>query len=158
AGVLRHFEVCKLWQDWRQRFSDADGLSGAMSIFNEKWLPLRPMLRGTVLILDQFEELFTRLPAAKVGALFEQSQQLLLPDAVGTQPRDLQARNLAPVHLAFSLRKEFLADLVPRLRAYGPVDRLIFFLGTMTAPQARAALGRPAALFGINFAPARAGT
>jgi hypothetical protein len=147
AKLLRATQVSNFWRSWRAGITAAPGLIEALSFLETQWLPVRPSLCGIELILDQFEEIFTRLPASTLGTLLAATEQLLFRRSNGGK-----RRNARPEHIAFSLRKEFFADLVPRLRGFGPAERLTFFLGAMRLNQARAALSRPASLFGVEFA------
>jgi hypothetical protein len=146
--LLRRPDVIRLRDDWRNRFAQTRGLSRLLSLLEEEWLPLRPGTAGILLILDQAEEVFTRLPASKLDELMAEAR-VLMDWSVNGVPRPYSK----PVHLAFSLRKEFFADLVPRLRPFGQVDRLTYFLGALTLDEARLALGKPAQLF-LEFGPA----
>jgi hypothetical protein len=145
ARCLRTEEVCLLWRSWTTRLRAADNLSEALRLLREEWAPLRPGLRGVLLVLDQFEEIFTRLPTTTIENLKTTVRQLIEPcvsDAPGM-----------PIHFNFSLRKEFFADIVPHLGAFGSIERkLTFFLEPMSLDEARNALSRPAALFGLTFA------
>lgn len=144
--LLRESETCRLREDWRTRFRAAPTLGAMLALLDDEWLPLRPGTTGILLILDQFEELFTRLAPAKFDTLIEEAEHLLSWCTMG-QPQP----HSKPVHLAFSLRKEFFADLLPRLHPFGPAERITFFLGPMALPAARLAMQKPARLFGIDF-------
>src|SRR6516162_7529398 len=149
AQRLRTDEICILWRDWANRLTAAGDLSETLRLFREEWAPLRPGLRGVLLVLDQFEEIFTRLPPTTIENLITAVRQLIefcTSDATAL-----------PLHFTFSLRKEFFADIVPHLQPFGPVERLTFFLEPMSLDEARNALGRPAALFGLSFAGTKAG-
>jgi hypothetical protein len=147
--LLDRTEISRLRNDWRKRFLDARELSEILALLEDEWLPLRPGTAGILLILDQAEELFTRLEKKNVDALMAEARNLFDWCVKGV-PRP----HSKPVHLALSLRKEFYADLVPRLRPFGHPDRLTFFLEPMTLDEARQALERPAKLF-VDFASAR---
>jgi hypothetical protein len=147
--LLRQPEILRLRDDWRRRFTATRGLRGMLKLLENEWLPLRPGTAGILLILDQAEEIFTRLSPVKLEELMAEAR-VVLDWCVNGVPRPY----LKPVHVAFSLRKEFFADLVPRLRPFGSTDRLTYFLGPLTRDEARQALGRPAKLF-VDLAPAR---
>jgi hypothetical protein len=149
AQRLRTDEICILWHSWTRRLTAAGDLSEALRLFREEWAPLRPGLRGVLIVLDQFEEIFTRLPTTTIENLITAVRQLIESCVIGA--------TAIPLHFNFSLRKEFYADVVPHLGAFGPVDRLTFFLEPMSLAEARSALSRPAALFGLTFAGTRAG-
>jgi hypothetical protein len=102
-----------------------------------------------LIVLDQFEEIFTRLPTITIENLITAVTQLIESSVIGV--------TAIPLHFNFSLRKEFFADIVPHLAAFGPVDRLTFFLERMSLAEALSALSRPAALFGLSFAGTKAG-
>jgi hypothetical protein len=149
AQRLRTDEICSLWDAWTKRLTTVASLNEALRLLREEWVPLRPGLRGVLLVLDQFEEIFTRLPATTIGNLISEVSRLLescAADATGMT-----------LHFTFSLRKEFFADIVPYLHAFGPVERLTFFLEPMSLVEARNALSRPAAMFGLTFAETQTG-
>jgi hypothetical protein len=150
AQSLRSPVFAKLWREWRHDYNETrdSKLIGAVTFVEDQWLPLRPALEGIVLIVDQFEELFTRLPRNNLDELLEECTKLV---------NRTTSDKLLPVHVAFSLRKEFFADLVRHLREFGSIERLTFFVGKMRIDQARAALSKPAALFGIEFAQTEEG-
>jgi hypothetical protein len=135
ADQLASAEVHELWQAWRERFPTADGLTGTLTLFQDEWAPLRPGLIGVLLVLDQFEEMFTRLLPGATDNLMAHAERLCLrrqPDGAAK-----------PVNLAFSLRKEFFADLVPRMRPFGSAERLTFFLGPMPLTRLAMYCNRP---------------
>jgi hypothetical protein len=150
AERLRADEIAVLWRSWTTRLTTARDLAEALRLFREEWAPLRPGLHGVLLVLDQFEEIFTRLPTTTIESLKTAVRLLIEPCATDA--------TAIPVHFNFSLRKEFFADVVPHFGAFGPVERrLTFFLEPMSVDEARRALSRPAALFGLTFAGTQTG-
>ena len=149
ASLLRHDGTVKLWEHWRGRFASSDGLAGALSVLDDDWAPLRPGMGGTILVLDQFEEVFTQLRHGTIETFLGETGRCLAACDAGTSGR--------PLHMALSMRKEFFADLVPLLQPFGAVERLTFFLGSMPADQARNAFSRPARMFGLTFAGGEGG-
>jgi hypothetical protein len=149
AKHLRGGEVCSLWRDWIERLTAAGDFNKALRLLQEEWAPLRPGLRGVLLVLDQFEEIFTRLPATTIDNLIPLVRQLI--------EAGRSDATVMPLHFTFSLRKEFFADIVPHLDAFGPIEGQKFFLNPMSLDEARSALSRPAALFGLTFAETQAG-
>lgn len=130
-----------LWARWRERLGCDCDTRGALERLQSEWAPLRPGLGGVLLVLDQFEEVFTRASGDVASALFTEFSGWL--DAGAAVSRRL--------HLVLSMRKEFYADVVPYLARFGSAERLTHFLGLLPAPQALAALRTPAALFGVTF-------
>jgi hypothetical protein len=150
AKHLRSGEVCSLWRDWTERLAAAGDFNKALRLLREEWAPLRPGLRGMLLVLDQFEEIFTRLPATTIDNLIRSVRLLIEADRIDA--------TAMPLHFTFSLRKEFFADIVPHLHAFGPIERQTFFLNPMSLDEARNALSRPAAMFGLTFAEMQTGS
>ena len=144
AQRLRCSETVKLWRAWRARFEQAPSLTGALAFLQREWLPLRPGIAAVLLVLDQFEEMFTRLPPGSIDEFMSVARELFMTNSTAAPAK--------PQHLALSLRKEFFADVVPHLQMFGAVEQSTFFLGPMPLDQARNALTRPAALFGLTFA------
>lgn len=147
ARRLRQSDTQRCWREWRSRFGEAKSLDDLAKTFEQEWAPLRPGLTGAVMVLDQFEEIFTLKNPGTAEALFETAGAFL--------ERSTARRASKPIHLVFSLRKEFFADLVPQLRKFGAIEQLTFFLGAMPLPEARSALTKPAEIIGLGFAPAR---
>lgn len=150
AKHLRSGEICSLWRDWMERLTAASDFNKALRLLREEWAPLRPGLRGMLLVLDQFEEIFTRLPATTIDNLIPSVRQLIKSGRIDA--------TAMPLHFSFSLRKEFFADIVPHLHGFGPIERLTFFLDPMSLDEARNALSRPAAMFGLTFAETQTGS
>jgi hypothetical protein len=149
AKQLRSDEISSLWHAWAKRLTAAGDFNEALRLFREEWAPLRPGIRGVLLVIDQFEEIFTRLPATTIENLISAVKQMIQSDRIDA--------TAMPLHFTFSLRKEFFADVVPYLQAFGPVERQTFFLDPMSLDEARNALSLPAALFGLTFAKTQTG-
>jgi hypothetical protein len=105
AERLRSDEIGVLWRSWTTRLTAAGDLGEALRLFREEWAPLRPRLRGVLIVLDQFEEIFTRLPTTTIEYLITAVTQLIESSIIGA--------TAIPLHFNFSLRKEFFADIVP---------------------------------------------
>lgn len=142
--LLRDADTARMWQAWRDQFAALGSFADVLAAFQVEWAPLRPGLTGVVLIIDQFEELFTQFDVAAAPACLGE-----LRDAMSTI--DIE-RGMLPAHAALSLRKEFFADLVPHLQPFGAIERLTCFVGGLSAEQARQALSEPAKMFGLTFA------
>jgi hypothetical protein len=109
-----------------------------------------------VLVLDQFEELFTRF--VDVGSI---------PTDLSTPPLDWRLRwelfdelkrlytgpsgSPLPIHFVVSMRDEYLAQLDP-LRAFVPdLDANAYHLGLLSTEAAREAIRKPALQFGYDY-------
>ena len=117
---------------------------GIFHFLEREWLSLRPLAMGLVLIIDQFEEMFT---VAGSGAAETWMQDFAEID----QSQQREGGLAFPIRLTLSLRKEFLADLMPHLKAFGPAEQLVFFLRALGESQAREALCRPLVKMGYRF-------
>ena len=146
ATALRQPGAVHCWKEWRARFSEARTLDELAALFEQEWAPLRPGLTGAVMVLDQFEEVFTLKKPGTIEALFERLGGFL--------GRSTDRRAAKPMHLMFSLRKEFYADLVPHVRRFGPDEHLTASLGALPLAEARHAIAKPAAMIGLRFAAA----
>jgi hypothetical protein len=146
---LGQAETATSWRRWRARFGSAGTLDTLAAIFEQEWAPLRPSMIGAVMVLDQFEEVFTLKKPGTIEALFERIGGFL--------ERSASRRVAKPMHLMFSLRKEFYADLVPHVRKFGADEQLTCSLGAMPLAEARHAFTKPAAMIGLTFAPAGGG-
>ena len=149
AAGLKQPGAVHCWKEWRARFSDVHTLHDLATLFEQEWAPLRPGLTGAVMVLDQFEEVFTLKKPGTIEALFERLGGFL--------ERSNDRRAAKPMHLMFSLRKEFYADLVPHVRRFGADEHLTSSLGAMPLAEARHAIAKPAAMIGLSFAEARGG-
>lgn len=127
-----------------------------------------------VVILDQFEELFTRFVELKSAPLpnapkppdwrlrqefFEQFARLygrdrVQPDAeagdAGEAP-DLPSR--LPIRYVISLRDEYIAHLDQLRPVVGSLDDVSFHLNLLERRQAEAAISEPAKRFGYGYSP-----
>jgi hypothetical protein len=132
---------------------------------------------GLVLILDQFEELFTRFvdPGFTVRStvselpdwtlrwdFFQQMEKLYqtpLPasDDSSAQSDDSSADKEAeqkpslPICYVVSMRDEYIAQMGPVRRFVGPLDENSYHLMLLEKEQAKLAIQEPAALFGYNY-------
>lgn len=149
AAGLKQPGAAYCWKEWRARFSDVRTLHDLATLFEQEWAPLRPGLTGAVMVLDQFEEVFTLKKPGTIEALFERLGGFL--------DRSTDRRAAKPMHLMFSLRKEFYADLVPHVRRFGADEHLTSSLGAMPLAEARQAVAKPAAMIGLRFAAASGG-
>jgi len=118
---------------------------------------------GIVLILDQFEEVFTRfydpspvkpvLPAGREIPDWRLRWQLFdeLRDAYRATLQGEQTRPL-PIRFVFSIREEYIGQLGP-LRSFMPdLDDDSYRLGLLTIAQASSAVRDPARCYGYDYA------
>jgi hypothetical protein len=140
---LEHLrESCELW---RKLLVEAGGsLLETLRYVEDEWLALRPNAAGLLLIVDQFEEMFTVAGPAKATAWMSE-----FAEVADAQRSENGLRR--PVRLTLSLRKEFLADLMPHLEPFGAAETLTFFLGSLNVSQARDALRCPVQKMGYRF-------
>lgn len=145
--LLARDETVHLRQRWVNRVGEARRLGAMLQLLDDQWLSLKPGTAGVFLVVDQFEEVFTRLPPSTIERFMAEVGEIFAWRSSGaTQPHS------KPMNVAVSLRKEFFADLVPRLRKLGVRD-VTYFLEPMTREAARLAVSRPTALFGMEFSP-----
>jgi hypothetical protein len=149
AAGLKQPGAVHCWKEWRSRFGEVHALDDLATLFEQEWAPLRPGLTGAMMVLDQFEEVFTLKKPGTIEALFERLGGFL--------ERSTGAGAAKPMHLMFSLRKEFYADLVPHVRRFGSDEHLTSALGALPLAEARHALAKPAAMIGLRFAAASGG-
>jgi hypothetical protein len=118
---------------------------------------------GLVVLLDQFEELFTRFVDAGAGG---HSPGLDLPDwrlrweflheleglfAPYTEPEDPAADAHLPLRGVISLRSEYLAQIEPIRRFAPEIDKAAFHLRFLTPDEARVAIRAPASEYGYGY-------
>ena len=104
---------------------------------------------GLVLILDQFEELFTLFS----DSLAEPGKELwrLRWDFI-EQLEDLyRAGTALPIRYVISMRDEYIAQLDPLRRFVRDLDATAFHLSFLEKEDARAAVREPARLFGYDY-------
>lgn len=127
-----------------------------------------------VIILDQFEELFTRFvdpgPAANAAAavkdqpdwrlrkqFFEQFARLYGRPAAPAEPAEEEEADerTSPsrlrVRYVISMRDEYIAQLDPLRPAVGALDEASFHLSLLDKEQSEAAIREPAMRFGYNY-------
>jgi hypothetical protein len=126
------------------------------------------------LILDQFEELFTRFVASSLTApadgrdlpdwrlrweFFDQLERLYnsrLP-VTGASSDDLAPASQSelggplPIHIVISMRDEYIAQLDPIREFVGPLDENSYHLRLLDKEQAAAAIKEPARLFHYDY-------
>lgn len=125
-----------------------------------------------VLILDQFEELFTRFsdpgPAAAVQNqgphwrlrwnFLDQLERLYSvetsPDKPAAPPPGQQGKAMLPLRLVIAMRDEYIAELDSVRRTAPWLDNASFHLTFLNRAQAAAALAEPAALFSYRYSEA----
>lgn len=124
---------------------------------------------GIVLLLDQFEEVFTRFVDLGVTAsdyvgelpdwrlrweLFDQLDRLCADEpAFLSQRPDLGALQSLPIRYVISMRDEYIAQMDPLRRfASGSTDSA-YHLNLLEKTQARLAIQEPAEIFGYTYAP-----
>ncbi|UAK24306.1 nSTAND1 domain-containing NTPase [Sphingomonas nostoxanthinifaciens] len=146
---LEAASMAAAWADWCGLLTSAGSLIEVVQRLEQSWFPLRPGLAGLLLIVDQFEEVFTRLPPSWLDHFLAEVSELLDADASSDQRPGYK-----PVQIMVSLRKEFFADILPRLEPFGTAEQMTFFLGALTQQQAREALASPLEKLGIRFDPA----
>jgi len=149
-------------QDLYGFFEDVNGFYGAMRTHF-----------SLVLILDQFEELFTRFSdrgQAAAADLYETPHwrlrwsfldQMEKLYAVGPAPaaqrgREEQAQGSAPlpIRVVIAMRDEYIAELDPIRRAVPSLDNASYHLTFLGKNQAAAALREPAELFSFTYSSA----
>jgi hypothetical protein len=104
---------------------------------------------GLVLILDQFEELFTLFS----DSLVEPGKELWrLRWEFIEQLEDLYKAGAAlPIRYVISMRDEYIAQLDPLRRFVRDLDATAFHLSFLEKDDARAAVREPARLFGYDY-------
>jgi hypothetical protein len=137
-------EVVKSCEEWQTAVLETSSAVEIFHFLEREWLSLRPLATGLLLIIDQFEEMFTVAGTGTAEAWMQDFAAI-----VESQQRE---GGLAfPVRLTLSLRKEFLADLMPHLKIFGTAEQLAFFLRSLSESQAREALCRPLVNLGYRF-------
>jgi hypothetical protein len=150
AHLLEQGETRRLCGEWAGHIGKTDSIADTLDFLDDQWLSLKPGTTGVFLIVDQFEEVFTRLPPGTIRRFMDDVGGILARRMKGT------ARpNSKPMNIAVSMRKEFLADLLPHLRRLGLRD-VTYQLELMTLTAARLAVSQPSSLFRMNFTPAAA--
>ncbi|WP_210243180.1 WD40 repeat domain-containing protein [Mesorhizobium sp. B2-8-3] len=114
--------------------------------------------RRTLLVIDQFEELFTHDAEAPDGAAARraevtdedgsprQAQFLAVLDAIAAQDPDS-----SPVRAVATMRADFMAHALAIRRLAGLLQDTDVKLGPMTAAELSEAVRRPARSFGVEF-------
>jgi tetratricopeptide (TPR) repeat protein len=123
----------------------ADGCGGVERVL-EEWVadPAQPRV---LLIVDQFEELFTNAEARDP----ESARNFAAALVRLVVPRD-QARSM-PVHLLIALRADFMGRAMEGPTASFVAPEHQFQIGPLAGNDLRAALEGPAAAQGVRFAP-----
>ncbi len=102
-----------------------------------------------VLILDQFEELFT-LFAESLAAPEKQLWRLRW-EFIDNLQQLYEASNELPIRYVISMRDEYIAQLDPVRRFVRDLDASAFHLSFLEKNEARAAIQQPANLFGYDY-------
>jgi hypothetical protein len=148
--------------------------SRKLSVFFEHLVSVYGQMRtefGLVLILDQFEELFTRFvdPGIIVRDLvsdlpnwelrwefFEEMEELYaakLDSSTQASTGDQNERKPAlPICYVVSMRDEYIAQMGPIRRFVGSLDDCCYHLSLLEKEQAKLAVQEPASLFGYTYA------
>ncbi len=121
-----------------------------------RWRQLSP-----VLIIDQFEELFTRFvdrrrqtsadeaaPSWRLRWQFFRELESLYADD-DDEPGAVTRR--LPIRLVISIRNEFVAQLDPIRRFVPALGRSTFHLGLLSKQEAAAAIRKPAQSYGVQY-------
>ena len=141
---LKEAHLRKSNEVWRSRIARPEAkLLDTLSYVEANWLALRPRAAGLLLIIDQFEEMFTVAGPKVTVEWISQFQEVTEAQTEGLLPH--------AVRLMVSLRKEFLADLMPFLEPFGPAATITFFLGSLSRSQAIEALSCPLQRVGYKF-------
>jgi hypothetical protein len=110
---------------------------------------------GLVLVLDQFEEVFTRFTADPTAdesrdAARQPSWKLRLDFFEELQ--ELYQSSLShPVHVVLSMRDEYIAQLDPLRRFVSGLDATTYHLTLLEKEQAHSSIREPARLFGYDY-------
>jgi hypothetical protein len=156
---------------YRHLLRDLDVPVSELSVFFEHLVETygRWRTRFTlVLVLDQFEEMFTRFidpgPTLDTKAempdwrlrweFFDQLKNLYeyeseAPSAKGTDSAN--APTGLPIRYVISMRDEYIAQLDPIRRFVGTLDDSSYHLSLLEKNQAKAAIQSPATLFGYSY-------
>ncbi|MEE8524673.1 MAG: hypothetical protein V3T72_12135 [Thermoanaerobaculia bacterium] len=125
-----------------------------------RWRRLSP-----VLIIDQFEELFTRFvdrgrrtsdheaPSWRLRwQFFRELESLYADPGDGSPEVDSSSHGaLLPIRLVISIRNEFVAQLDPIRRFVPGLGRSTFHLGLLGKEDAEVAIREPAARYGVGY-------
>jgi len=106
-----------------------------------------------VLIMDQFEEVFTRFTGNPVPG--PEGDRLSWKLRVGffEELRELYEATLPfPVHIVLSMRDEYIAHLDPIRRFVRDLDSGSYHLTFLEKNEARLSIGEPARIFGYDYA------
>lgn len=128
---------------------------------------------GLVLVLDQFEEIFTRYvdPLRSLGALqprdapdwelrpaFFRDLATAVNSVEPSPPLEAApeaAEPMPPLRIMISMRDDFIANLDQLTQHTGPIAGAAqYHLGALSAHAARQAVVEPARLFGVTYEPA----
>jgi hypothetical protein len=104
---------------------------------------------GLVLIMDQFEELFT-LFAESLAAPEKQLWRLRW-EFIDNLQQLYETGNELPIRYVISMRDEYIAQLDPVRRFVRDLDASAFHLSFLEKEEARAAIQKPASLFGYDY-------
>lgn len=134
------------------------GLAGFFRNVVERWGRLHANF-GLVLLIDQFEELFTLFTDSRLVSEDDaharpswhlRREFLEELEAVYTERRGDRGTGL-PVRLVISMREEFIAQLDPVRRFMPELDDSAFHLGLLDLASAEDAILVPAGCFGVSY-------
>jgi hypothetical protein len=124
---------------------------------------------GLVLLLDQFEEVFTRFVDLGVTAsdyvgelpdwrlrweLFDQLDRLCANEPAFSEPKaDGNGLQTLPIRYVISMRDEYIAQMDPIRRFASRLNDTAYHLNLLEKKQARLAIQQPAEIFGYTYAP-----
>jgi len=148
--------------------------SRKLSVFFEHLVSVYGQMRtefGLVLILDQFEELFTRfidpgvivrdlvtdLPNWKLRWEFFQEMEELYAAKMDSSTLSStwdqnEPKPALPICYVISMRDEYIAQMGPIRRFVGSLDDCSYHLSLLEKEQAKLAVQEPASLFGYTYA------
>jgi hypothetical protein len=105
-----------------------------------------------VLIMDQFEEVFTRFTGNPVPGAEGNQLTWKLRISFFEELRELYEAKLPyPVHIVLSMRDEYVANLDPIRRFVRDLDSVSYHLTFLEKNEARFSIGEPARIFGYDY-------